>query len=162
MQTFSNMRRNSTDQKYLKLFVFFIIMLLGQVISALYPFMPSFVGLFFCYVLINFEDKEKIIPLVFAFVYLVFYDINKDFYLFSYLILFLIFYHFAIYKIQNMTTCSNCILAVYVIVAYFGHYTVNFVLAYLENMPLPYFSAHYFYYIAIDALLAFMFFRINR
>lgn len=162
MQTFSSMRRNSADQKYLKLLLFYALMFLGQIISSLYPYMPSFVGLFFCYVVLNFKDKNAIVPVFLAFVYLILYDVNKGFYFLSYIILFFLFYNFAINKIQNMTTCNNCILVAYVVVAYMGHYLLNVLLAYLSNTAFPYFSTHYIYYIAIDALLAFMLFRIQR
>ena len=162
MQAFSNMRRNSADQKYLKLFFLSALMVLGQIMSSLYPFIPSFVGLLFCYILLNFHKEESLLPIFFAFVYLTFYDINRGFYLFSYVILFFLFYRFAVEKIQNMTTCSNCILTTYVFVAYLGHYALNCLFAYLTNMPFPYFSNHYFYYIAFDSIFAFMLFRVSR
>ncbi|MDD3344352.1 MAG: hypothetical protein PHR87_12350 [Sulfurospirillaceae bacterium] len=98
-----------------------------------------------------------------AFLYLIFYDMNRGFFLFSYIILFMLFYHVARYKIRDFTQCTNCILASYVIIGYFGHYLINCLLAYFSNMPFPYFSSHYFYYISIDSLLAFLFFsRIPR
>lgn len=162
MQTFSNLRRNSAYQTYLKLFFFAALILLGQIMSSLYPYIPSFVGLMFCYILLYFKDETKLLTISLAFAYLTFYDSNRGFYLFSYVILFLLFYEFAIHKIKNMTTCDNCILFVYVFIAYIGHYMLNVFLAYLANKPFPYFSNQYFYYIAIDAFLAFMLFRIPK
>lgn len=162
MQTFSRMRRNSTDKKYLNFFFFSVLIILGQIMSSLYPYIPSFVGLFFCYIILNFKNENKLLPVFLSFVYLTFYDINRGFYLFSYIILFSIFYQFALNKIQNITTCSNCILATYVFVAYIGHYALNCILAYFFNMPFPYFSNQYFYYIAFDSIVAFMFLRVHR
>ena len=162
MQTFSNMRRDRTHQTYLKFLFFAVLIVLGQVMSSLYAYIPSFVGLIFCYILLHFKDENKIFIIPFAFAYLTFYDSNRGFYLFSYVMLFLLFYDFAVYKIKNMTSCENCILAVYIFVAYMGHYLLNVFLAYLANKPFPYFSNQYFYYIAIDALLAIMFFRVPK
>ncbi len=163
MQTFSNMRRNSADQNYLNLFWISGWLLFGLVMSSLYPLIPPFVGVVFCYLVIHFNRREENATTIFlGFLYLCLYDLNKGFYLFSYLILFAIFYKFAIYKIQNIITCNNCILAAYVTIAYLGHFFLNAFFAYLDNESFPYFSNYYFYYIAIDSILSFMLFKVTR
>ncbi len=162
MQTFSSMRRNSADQNYLGLFFFGVTLFVAQVISSLYPFIPSLAGFLFCYSILYFKEEEQKIPLFFTFAYLSFYDLYKGFYLFSYLILFFLFYRFAVLNIQQKTSCQNCVLALYVGVGYLGHYAVNFCMAYFFNAPFPYFSNHYFYFIGVDALLAFIFLRVPR
>ena len=163
MQTFSNMRRNSADQNYLNLFWISGWLLLGLVMSSLYPLIPPFVGVVFCYLVIHFNRREGNAMAIFlGFLYLCVYDLTKGFYLFSYLILFAVFYKFAIYKIQNIITCNNCILAAYVTIAYLGHFFLNAFFAYLDNESFPYFSNYYFYYIAIDSILSFMFFKVTR
>ena len=163
MQTFSNMRRNSADQNYLNLFWISGWLLLGLVMSSLYPLIPPFVGVVFCYLVIHFNRREENATALFlGFLYLCVYDLTKGFYLFSYLILFAVFYKFAIYKIQNIITCNNCILAAYVTIAYLGHFFLSAFFAYLDNESFPYFSNYYFYYIAIDSILSFMFFKVTR
>ena len=163
MQTFSNMRRNSTHQNYLRLFSFCLTLLLGQIMSSLYPLIPTFVGVVFCYLILEFHKREEhALPLMLSLAYLLFYDLNKGFYLFSYIILFAVVYKFAIYKMQHMISCNNCILAIYVSIAYLGHYILNCFLAYLANESLPYFSDYYFYYIGVDSLIAFMLFKVER
>jgi len=157
------MRRSSADQNYLKLFLISIALYLGQSMSSLYPLIPSFVGVIFCYVILYFNRHEvHTVSLFLGFTYLSLYDINKGFYLFSYLILFILVYRFAIYRLQNFITCNNCILAIYVTIAYLGHFLLNVFFAYLNNEAFPYFSNYYFYYIAIDSMIAFMLFRITR
>jgi hypothetical protein len=157
------MRRNSTYQNHLTLFWLSLWLLLGHSLSALYPLIPSFVGVVFCYLLLHAQDREKnAIPLLLGFIYVCLYDLNKGFYLFSYVILFILVYQFVVHKVQVTFTCNNCILAVYVSIAYLGHYALNTFLAYLDNETFPYFSSYYFYYIAVDSILSFMFFRIVR
>ena len=157
------MRRNSTDQNYLKIFWLSFWLLLGHILSALSPLIPPFVGVVFCYVLLNADEHEKnAIPLMLGFLYLCLYDLNKGFYLFSYLILFVLVHQFVVHKVQSTFTCNNCILAVYVMIAYLGHFVLNLFLAYLDNVPFAYFSNYYFYYIAVDSILSFMLFRITR
>ncbi len=156
------MRRNSTYQNPLGLLFFGIALFFGLILSSLYPFIPSLAGFLFCYTIVAFKDEAQKLPLMFAFIYLALYDVHKGFYLFSYAMLFLLFYPLATQKIHYMTSCKNCILALYVSVGYLGHYLFNLILAYFFNTPFPYFSNHYFYYIGIDALLAFIFLRLER
>ncbi|WP_333803549.1 hypothetical protein [Sulfurospirillum sp.] len=131
--------------------------------SSLYPLIPSFAGVIFCYLLIHFNRREEnALSLFLSFLYLCLYDLTKGFYFFSYILVFAIFYKFAIYKIQNVITCNNCILAVYVTIAYLGHFLLNAFFAYLDNESFPYFSNYYFYYIAIDSLVSFMLFKVTR
>ena len=157
------MRRNSTHQNYLRLFGFSAVLLLGQIMSTLYPFIPTFVGVVFCYLVLEFNRREEsALPLLLSFLYLIFYDLNKGFYLFSYVILFAVVYKFALYRIQNVITCDNCILVVYVTIAYFGHFLLNAFFSYLDNEAFPYFSNYYFYYIFIDSLICFMLFKVRH
>lgn len=163
MQVFSDMQRSSVDKNYLKLFVISLILALGQMLSSLYPLIPSFVGVVFCYLLLEFEHREdRPLPIILGFLYLCMYDSNKGFYLFSYIVLFIIVYRFSIFKIQTYFTCDNCILVVYVAIAYLGHYLLNLFLAFLDNEPFSYFSNFYFYYIFIDSFLALMLFKVTR
>ena len=161
MQTFPYMRRNSAHQNNIALLGLSGWLLFDLVMSSLYPLIPSFVGVIFCYLILNFNrHEENAAPLLLAFLYLCLYDLTKGFYLFSYIILFVIVYKFAIYRIQNVITCNNCILAAYVVIAYLGHYVLNAFFAYLDNETFPYFSNIYFYYIAIDSILSFMLFKV--
>ena len=76
------MRRNSADQNYLGLFFFGVTLFVAQVISSLYPFIPSLAGFLFCYSILYFKEEEHKISLFFTFAYLSFYDLYKGFYLF--------------------------------------------------------------------------------
>lgn len=156
------MRRNSVDQNYIGLLSFSVLLYAGQTLSSLYTFIPSFAGFLFCYLILFFKDETQKIPIFLAFLYLSLYDIHKGFYLFSYLVLFSLFYRFATEHIEHKTSCQNCVLALYVTVGYLGHFLLNICLAYFFNTPFPYFTNHYFYLIGIDALLAFIFLRIIR
>jgi len=162
MQTFSRMRRNSTHQNTVELFLVCALLFTGLVLSSLYTWIPSFVGFLFCYAILAFKHETGRFTLLLVFAYLSVYDVHKGFYLFSYALVFTLFYPLATQKIQYMTSCENCILALYVSVGYLGHYFLNLVLAYFFNTPFPYFSNQYFYAMAIDALLAFAFLRLKR
>ncbi|MDN5377484.1 MAG: hypothetical protein PWQ42_780 [Sulfurospirillum sp.] len=153
------MRRSSTDTNYLRLFFLSISFLFLLIMGSLYTWLPSFVGLFFIYVLINFEDEKNRLYLYLSFLYLIFYDINRGFYLFSYIFTFLIFYNFFLDKVRNYFSCINCILVMYVLVAYIGHYFMNVFIAYLLNETIIELSKEYIYYILIDMVLASIIFK---
>ena len=122
--------------------------------SSLYTNLPLLVGVFFAFIVISFEN-EKSNPYVYlSFAYLTIYDLDKGFYLFSSLLSFLIFYYLFVEKIRNFFTCSNCIIAIYVVAAYLGHFLFSSFIAYILNQDMPSFSQAYFYYIALDVLLA--------
>jgi hypothetical protein len=130
-----------------------------QIVSSLYTFLPLFVGLFFAYIVINFENEKNRIYIYLSFAYLTVYDLDKGFYLFSSSLFLILFYYLFVEKIRNFFTCSNCIVAIYVIAAYLGHSLLNSFIAYILNQDMPSFSQGYFYYIALDVVLAVVLFK---
>jgi len=153
------MRRSSTNNQYIKLSLFSLFLVIYQIMTSVYTFLPLFVGVFFAYIIVNYEDEKKKNYIYLIFIYLSFYDLNKGFYLFTYILLFLIFYNLFVEKIRNFFTCSNCIIGIYVVVAYLGHFIVNSFIAYILNHDAPIFLFDYFYYIAIDAFFAVIIFK---
>jgi hypothetical protein len=153
------MRRSSTHQSYLTLFLFAIFFAILLIMGSLYTFLPSFVGLFFIYIIINFDDEEKKPFVYLCFLYLFSYELNRGFYLFSYLFTFMFFYYFFVERVRNFFSCINCILFVYILVAYIGHYFVNLFISYLLNESITPLSLWYIYYILIDTFFAVIVFK---
>ena len=153
------MRRSSTDQNYLRFTLICLSLVVYQIVSSLYTFLPLFVGLFFAYIVINFENEKNRIYIYLSFAYLTVYDLDKGFYLFSSSLFLILFYYLFVEKIRNFFTCSNCIVAIYVIAAYLGHSLLNSFIAYILNQDMPSFSQGYFYYIALDVVLAVVLFK---
>jgi len=127
--------------------------------SSLYTYLPLFVGVFFAFIVINFENEKSNLYIYLSFAYLTIYDLDKGFYLFSSLLSFLIFYYLFVEKIRNFFSCTNCIVAIYVVAAYLGHSLLNSFIAYVLNQDMPSFSQGYFYYIALDVVLAIVLFK---
>jgi len=153
------MRRSSTDHNYLRLILISIFLVLYQILSSLYTFMPLFIGLFFCYIIINFKNENSKLYVYLSFAYLSVYDLDKGFYLFSSIVFLLLFYSLFVERIRNFFTCSNCILAIYVTSAYLGHFVLNVFISYILNQDRPMFSQEYFYYIIFDIILATILFK---
>lgn len=134
-------------------------MVFYQIISSLYTILPIFVGVFFAYIVLNYEDEKSKFYIYLSFFYLTIYDVNKGFYLFTSIFTFMIFYNLFAEKIKNYLTCNNCILAIYVIVAYLGHYFINVFLSYILNQDIPLISFDYVYYIITDIILCIILFK---
>ncbi len=159
MQTFSGMRRNSSDSHYIKLFLLVILFGLLQILSSSFIFFPTFASVFFVYIILNIDNEEKLLYIFFSFLYLSFYELNKGFYLFSSLIFFIIFYTVFVDKIRSSFTCKNCIIAIYIISFYLGEYFVNVMISYILNRDFPTLSTEYLYYIAFDFVVSVILFR---
>lgn len=153
------MRRSSTEQNYLRFILICLSLVLYQILSSLYTFLPLFVGLFFTYIVINFENEDSKIYIYLSFLYLTVYDLDKGFYLFSSSLFLFIFYYLFVDKIRNFFSCNNCIIAIYVVAAYLGHSLLNSFIAYILNQDMPSFSQEYFYYIVLDIILAIVLFK---
>lgn len=151
---------NSKEQKLdIKILIFAVILVFVQILSSMFQFFPTFVGVFFCYILLNIEKKEKFIFIVLSFLYLSFYELNKGFFLFSYIILFIIFYYVFSEKIRSYFTCKNCVIFIYVFVAYIGHFFLNELISYILHQQSPNFSLEYLYYIGFDFIIGTVLFR---
>ena len=153
------MRRSSTDQNYLRFTLICLSLVVYQIISSLYTYLPLFVGLFFAYIVINFENEKNKIYIYLSFAYLTVYDLDKGFYLFSSSLFLILFYYLFVEKIRNFFSCTNCIVAIYVVAAYLGHSLLNSFIAYILNQDMPSFSQGYFYYIVLDVVLAAVIFK---
>ena len=159
MQTFSGMRRNSSNPDYIRLFLAVVVFGLLQILSNSFIFFPTFPAVFFVYIVLNIDNEEKLLYILFSFLYLSFYELNKGFYLFSSLIFFIIFYTVFVDKIRSSFTCKNCILAVYVLSFYLGEFFVNALISYILNREIPTFSTEYLYYMAFDFVVSVILFR---
>ena len=163
MQTFSSMRRNSTHQNFVASFFIFVVLFITQILSSLYPWIPPLSGFCFAYVILaTKQGSHHKFNLFMVLLYLSFYDVYQGFYPFSYLMLVLISELFGLDRIEQMTSCEKCILMFYIVIGYFGHFALNFLLAYILNAPLPYFSSNSIYWIGFDAILAFIFLKVRR
>ena len=143
------MRRSSTDNSYLRLTLFSLFLVFVQILGSLYTFLPLFVGVFFTYIVINLDNEKNIFYVYLSFIYLSIYDLDKGFYLFSSLLFILLFYYMFVEKIRNSFSCTNCILVIYVVMAYLGHALFNSLIAYILHQDLPVLSEGYFYYIYV-------------
>jgi len=153
MQTFPDLQRNSVNKRALaKIFTAFAL-IFYEALTSIYTFLPSFFGLFFCYLLFFAESKLRFYETFYLFIYLTIYEIDKGFYLFSFLIFFIIYYNFIAEEIKKFIYCKWCLAFAYVFTGYVGYYAINAVIFFILNQPLPAIGYLYIIYIIIDTVL---------
>ncbi|MDR2790591.1 MAG: hypothetical protein LBB59_06420 [Campylobacteraceae bacterium] len=160
MQTLSNMRRNSSYNRYLKLFLLALVLLLYQIFSSVYIFLSPLVGFFFVYIVKNFRRDN--IDVYLTFLYLCFFELNQGFYLFSMVLLFAIFYNLLKPRIEAVLESRLWIIAITVTSAYLGLFFINTLLAYIFNHEFFNFGIAYFFYIIIDTVLSILFLKHDK
>jgi hypothetical protein len=154
------MRRNSSHNRYLKLFVLALVLLFYQIFSSVYVFLSPLVGFFFVYIVKNF--KRDNLEVYSAFLYLCFFELNQGFYLFSIVLLFAIFYYFLKLRIEAIFENKIWIIVITIVIVYFGIFLINTFLAYLFESEFFYFGIAYFFYIIIDTILSIFLLKNNK
>lgn len=154
------MRRNSSYNRYLKLSILALVLLLYQIFSSVYIFLSPLVGFFFAYIVKNFKRDNLEIYLVFL--YLCFFELNQGFYLFSIVLLFAIFYNFLKPRIEAIFESRLWIIAITVASAYLGMFFINTFLAYLFNHEFFSFGIAYFFYTIMDTILSTLLLRYEK
>ena len=122
-------------------------------ISSLYVYITPLVGIVFLYLVQNIHDKEKTYINLALFLYLIFFEIDRGFFVFSSLIYFLIYYNFFHNELVNSVACQNCLKFLIIFLFYIGFYIVNLILSLLFNQDLPIFDITYIIYFVTDFIL---------
>lgn len=165
MQTFSSMRRNSTNHQYIRHTLFVAILFLYQIAGSVNTFLSPLIGVFFVYLLKNINKEYKKtkdnISIYLSFAYLIFFELNRGFYLFSTIILFFLILLFLKKRVISIFKSENWIITIFVISTYLGIYILNNIFCYLQEKELYPFSFIYIFYILIDSVVSIVLFK-NR
>ena len=87
MQTFSYMQRNIDDKKNLKYFFLFILSLIYEALTTIYPYLPPLIAVSFWIFLFAWNINNKTL-LTFVILYTLFFEVDHSLPLFSTLMLF--------------------------------------------------------------------------
>jgi hypothetical protein len=163
MQTFSSMRRNSTDYRNLKYILFVIILVIYQIAGSISTFLSPLVGVFFVYLLTTIQKENKNtrdqVNIYLIFLYFMFFELIRGFYLLGTLILFFIIFLFLKKRVISMFKSENWIIVIFVASAYFGLFLINNFFCYLQEKEFYSFSFIYIFYIFIDSLVSILLFK---
>lgn len=152
MQTLSYMQRSLTNKKILTSLALVIAFGLYQSLSSVYLLLPPLFGVLFVY-FINALEKEDLGSLMLIIVFLLIFEAEKDFLLFSSLVYFTFLYRFVIPKLQIMISCHVCLKMIFIILAYPGFVTFSYILNQVLWVETPTFDWHIFYYMFVELFL---------
>lgn len=146
------MQRNITYQDIVKLFGGLILLLMYEMLSSIYPFLPPLFGLAFL-VFIHAIEKGRLYLLFFTVIYLLVFETDKEFLLFSSLVYFVLAYKIGILKLRLVIQCQKCMDYVAIVLAYLGFWVFTLILnqmLWIESDP---FDWTILYYIAVESLI---------
>ncbi len=153
MQTFSHLRRSRFNLQPLLTLLLFAAALVYESIGTIYPFLTPMLGVGFYYWRCHHAKKEHYFHIFLFFAYTLWFEIDRDMLLFSFIILAILYDTFLAKYIETSFSCPFCLRLFYVAYTYGGYYLLNLFLAFLFNMPLPDFNMLYWIYMATDLCL---------
>ncbi len=153
MQTFSHLRRSRFNLQPLLILLLFTGALVYESIGTIYPLLTPLLGVGFYYWRLHHGKKEYYFQILLFFVYTLWFEIDRDMLLFSFIILAMLYDTFLARRIETSFSCPFCLRLFYVAYAYGGYYLLNLFLAFLFNLPLPPFDTLYWIYMGSDLFL---------
>jgi len=148
------MQRSLSYQNYSKLVFYFVLLLIYEVLSSIYLFLPPLLGLSFL-LFVYAVEKDRLDLLIFTLGYLLVFETDREFVLFSTLFFFIIAYHVALSRLRQLIDCKKCLDYLSIALAYFGFWFFSIIFNQIIWIDLPQFDWTIFYYIAVECLMVF-------
>lgn len=157
------MRRNSSDYQHIKDVAFVVALGFYLILGNINVFLSPLVGVFFTYLLLYLNKEYKSVKdninIYLIFLYLIFFELSRGFYLFSAVVVFFIVLYFLKKRIISIFKSENWIFTIFVISAYIGTYLINNLFCYLQEKELFSFNFMYVFYILIDSIVSILLFK---
>ncbi|NOQ29961.1 MAG: hypothetical protein GQ570_02435 [Helicobacteraceae bacterium] len=146
------MQRNITYQDVVESFFLFLAFVLYESLTSIYLLLPPLFALLFVYFVYALDHNEY--PKLFLVsVMLLVFEADKDYILLSSIIYSFFAYFFIIPKIRQFVNCRSCYSFIYSILAYFGFWMFNSVLAKVFWFLPPELDWYMPYYILVEFLI---------
>ena len=146
------MQRSLTYQEISKLVLIFMLLLVYEVLSSIYLWLPPLLGLAFL-LFVYAVEKMRLELLILTLAYLLVFEADREFLLFSTLFFFTIAYRLGLLKLRLIVSCEKCLKYISIALAYLGFWLFSFIVNQIIWIDLPEFDWHIFYYIAIEAFV---------
>ena len=146
------MQRSISHQKPIKLFSYLVFFIFYSSLATIYPYLPALFGVLYMFFArsLNREDTFYIILIS---IYLVIFEANNGYMLFSSILYFYIVYKFIMPKIAQNFSCAACIKISYLLLAYIGYFLFLSLLSNIFLLPSPSINYYIVYYIVIEFFL---------
>lgn len=148
------MQRSLSYQTLSKLVVYFVVLVLYEVLSSIYLFLPPLLGLAFL-LFVYAVEKDRLEILVFTLAYLLVFETDREFVLFSTLFFFILAYHIGLSRLRQFIDCKKCLDYISIALAYFGFWFFSIIFNQIIWIDLPQFDWTILYYIALECIVVF-------
>lgn len=152
MQTFSNLRRDSSNKEILKTLLFLVATIFYISLSDIYYYLPPLFGIAFI-LYIKFTEEKRYLYLLPLGIFLLFFEANKGYLFLSSVLFFIFSYYVVVPKIENYLNIKKYIIPIYVIYSYIFFHIFIFLLHLIFRLEPPNFHIIILYYIAIEILI---------
>lgn len=149
---------------YPRLFIFACFLVIYQITSAMYQFLPPLIGIFFIeMIILNYEHEKKLTNFnhkwYLCILYMIFIEQMHGFSFLSIAIFYIIFYYFIFDWTLKAIKFRNLLLIFYVGCAYFGTFFISNLISYIYKSDYLKFGYEYVFYFIVESFLAIFFFR---
>ncbi|TKX31974.1 hypothetical protein [Campylobacter estrildidarum] len=153
--------RVSINGGYIFLGFFYVIY---QILGSVFIYTPLLYGIFFCYMFFLLEQSQKTFNKLdfrwyFSLFFLCFTDITYNFFIFSSWLAFALFYYICADWVKTSLKLGKFIPVALVLCAYFFIFLLDFIFSYMDNESIKILSFSYLISIAIESVLAYIFFK---
>ncbi len=148
------MQRNIAYKRDLKYFSLLVLILFYEAISTIYTYLPPLLGFMFI-LFSNSVQNRKILLIFITVIYLLFFESNRDFLIFSSILFYFITIYYVEPKLNSIVKCNRCLIPILVAWIYLGYYVfinLNYFILNLEEID---FNLMIIYYILIESFLAY-------
>jgi len=151
VQAFSYLQRNITDKNYIKLAFIGGFFILYVALSTINPYMPPLLGVLAATA--YFVQKKEL--MWFALVYLIIFELDRGYYLFSSWIFLFFYIYYLIPFVANFLDCKRCIAVFAAFFAYPAYYLfLNLIDAFLLKEAFTFSVGPMLVYMFFETLLA--------
>ncbi len=152
MQTLSNLQRNISDKSNLELITFFILALIYESLTSIFPFLSPLFGVSFILWLTLYNQKLNLAKIL-IYLYIIFYEIDKDYFVLSFVPLFLFMKFYIVNFFEKIIDYTIFRIFIYIVSTYIGYFLINLFLSYIFNNDIPSIGIEFIFYIIIDTIL---------
>jgi len=147
------MQRSIINYQPIVPFFLFIGLVLYESVASIYVYITPLAGYIFLYIVENFHKKDKKWVIFSLFLYLAFFELDRGFFIFSSLLLFMFYYRYIHEELKATIACKNCLKITIIVIYYFGFYLLNLLFALIFNYELPKLDISYVVFIISDIVV---------
>lgn len=156
MQTFSTMRRNSTDKKNLRIFFLVVFFIVYVAITDIYYLLPPLFGV--TYVITQEKYEEHSFEIFYFFVpFFLYFEASKGLPFLSTLLFMLFSFKILLPKFRKFFGYSKIFIPFFIFYAYFGYFAFLYFFGWLFDIQIPQFSPFLALYAGIEVILIWIF-----